>query len=57
MISNIIEGLLLRYQLSVIGNNILKGVSVLEQTNNLFIILIVILTLNLLLKCSIKNYS
>jgi len=54
MISNIIEGLLLRYHLSVIGSNIQNGVLVLQQTNSLFIILIVILTLNLLLKCSIK---
>ena len=54
MISNVIEGLLLRYHLSVIGNNIKSGVSVLEQTNNFFMILIVILTLNLLLKCSVK---
>jgi len=56
MINSIIESLLLRYQLSIIGNNIRLGVDELNQTNNLFIILIVILTLNLLLKCSNTKY-
>ena len=43
------KSFLLRYQLSIIGNNIRLGIDELNQINNLFIIIIVILTLNLII--------